>query len=107
MHKRLKIIRKHFSLSQTAMSELTGTSLRAYQNYERGEREFPVDLLRALYESLKVDPVWVMTGAGPMILENKSSGSKESQLLDRVIAAVAEYKSMPKRTVTSHGEKHG
>lgn len=70
-HVRVKQVRDHFALSQTAIAQRVGMSLRAYQNYERGEREVPVALIHALYSEFKVDPVWLLTGTGPMIFTDK------------------------------------
>lgn len=70
-HARVKYVRVHFSLSQAAMAQHVGMSLRAYQNYERGEREVPVALVHALYSEFKIDPVWLLTGIGPMIFTDK------------------------------------
>ena len=67
-HDRVKIVRAYFALSQTEMAKRVGISLRAYQNYERGEREIPIGLIHALYEAFRVDPVWLLTGLGSMIL---------------------------------------
>ncbi|MHB8348688.1 MAG: helix-turn-helix domain-containing protein, partial [Acidiferrobacterales bacterium] len=50
-HERVGRVRAHFALSQTVMAQRVGLSLRAYQNYERGEREVPVALVHALYET--------------------------------------------------------
>lgn len=61
---RLVAVRATTGLSQAAFAESLGLSLRAYANYERGEREMPVALFRALYEVYGVDPVWLLDGPG-------------------------------------------
>lgn len=61
---RLVAVRATTGLSQAAFAESLGLSLRAYANYERGEREMPVALFRALYEVHGVDPVWLLAGPG-------------------------------------------
>ena len=63
-HGRVGYVREHFSLSQSEMAQRIGMSLRAYQNYERGDREIPVALVHALYVEFKVDPTWLLTGLG-------------------------------------------
>jgi hypothetical protein len=35
-----------------------------HANWERGEREMPSSLLRILYETYHVDPVWILVGPG-------------------------------------------
>lgn len=92
-HARVGAVRAHFSLSQTAMAERVGISLRAYQNYERGEREVPVVLVHALYETFRVDPVWLLTGVGPMILVEDRGSGLDQVLLDRVVGAVEKFET--------------
>lgn len=60
--RRLSLVRSTTGLSQTAFAESLGLSLRAYANYERGEREAPVALFRALFEHYGIDPVWLLSG---------------------------------------------
>lgn len=64
---RLKRLREAKSLTQQAMSDALGVSLRGYQNYERGQRSPSDDLIRALWSTFGVDPVWLLTGEGDMI----------------------------------------
>lgn len=62
--RRLFSVRARASLSQTAFAEALGVSPRAYQNYERGEREIPALLIRSLYLQYAIDPIWLLTGEG-------------------------------------------
>ena len=62
--KRLAAIRATTGLVQGAFAEQLEVSPRAYQNYERGDREIPAVLLSALYDVLKIDPLWVLNGPG-------------------------------------------
>jgi transcriptional regulator with XRE-family HTH domain len=59
---RLATLREKFGLSQRDFAAKLGVSLRAYQNYERGEREIPAGLIRALYEVFRVQPIWLLLG---------------------------------------------
>lgn len=61
---RLAALRNRVRLSQVDFAERLGISPRAYQNYERGEREVPAVVLKLLYEVFGVDPLWVLTGPG-------------------------------------------
>lgn len=61
---RLAAVRAASGLSQNAFAESLGLSTRAYVNYERGEREMPVALFRALYEVRGIDPAWLLAGPG-------------------------------------------
>jgi transcriptional regulator with XRE-family HTH domain len=63
--------------------------MRAYANYERGEREMPLAVLQTLYGRFGVDPVWIMAGPGK---EPVMAGQRrlDGDLLERVIALVDE-----------------
>ncbi len=92
-HERVGRVRAHFALSQTAIAERLGISLRAYQNYERGEREITVVLVHALYEQFRVDPVWLLTGEGSMMLAEDLRKRLDQTLLDRVVEAVEQFEA--------------
>lgn len=62
--RRLGAARDRVRLSQNEFAERLGISPRAYQNYERGEREVPATVLRLLYEAFGIDPLWVLIGPG-------------------------------------------
>ena len=59
---RLKKTRLSGQLSQEAFATALNVALRAYQNYERGEREIPATLIVALHLHFHVDPIWLLTG---------------------------------------------
>ncbi len=99
-HERVGRVRAHFALSQTAIAERLGLSLRAYQNYERGEREIPVALVHALYEQFRVDPVWLLTGAGSMMVAEDQRKRLDQPLLDRVVEAVEKFEADLKRPLS-------
>lgn len=87
-HQRVAQVREHFELSQDKMARQLGLSLRAYANYERGERTIPVELLRALYKRFSVDPIWLLTGDGHMILDRDVRYRLDQKTLDGVMEAV-------------------
>lgn len=62
--RRLVSVRNASDLAQNAFAERLGVSPRAYQNWERGEREIPAALLRSLYEEFAIDPLWMLMGPG-------------------------------------------
>ena len=99
-HERVGLVRAHFALSQTVMAQRVGLSLRAYQNYERGEREVPVALVHALYEQFRVDPVWLLTGEGTMMLSEDQRKRLDQTLLDRVIEAVEQFEAGLKKPLS-------
>lgn len=59
---RLARVRLAQGLNQSDFAESLGLSMRAYCNYERGEREAPLAVLRAMYEVYEVDPMWLIGG---------------------------------------------
>lgn len=92
---RIKAVRKSVGLNQTDMAMQLGVAPRAYQNYERGDREPPVHLFKALYEKCQVNPVWLLTGQGPMILASSFNipTSLDNELLIAALAEVAQLES--------------
>jgi DNA-binding transcriptional regulator YiaG len=61
---RLRSVRVGVGMNQADFATHLGFSPRAYANWERGEREMPSSLLRILYETYHVDPVWILVGPG-------------------------------------------
>jgi transcriptional regulator with XRE-family HTH domain len=64
MGKRLAMIRENSGLKQIPFAEALDVSQGGYNTYERGQREIPVRVLRALHVKFNVNPVWMMTGEG-------------------------------------------
>lgn len=87
-HQRLAHVREYLELSQEKMAGRLGTSLRAYANYERGERAIPIDVVRVLYEKCAVDPVWLLTGEGNMLLDRDVRFRLDQRTLEAVTATV-------------------
>ena len=87
-HQRVAQVREHLELSQDKMARQLGLSLRAYANYERGERAIPIELLRGLYEQFAVDPVWLLTGEGNMVFDRDVRYRLDQKTLDNVLMAV-------------------
>ncbi|MBF3851470.1 helix-turn-helix transcriptional regulator [Burkholderia pseudomallei] len=87
-HRRVALVREHLGLSQEKMARQLGLSLRAYANYERGERTIPVELLRALYEQFFVDPVWLLTGGGSMFIDRDVRYRLDQRTLGAVMVTV-------------------
>jgi len=83
---RLAAIRIASKLSQSDFADSLGVSPRAYQNYERGELEIQVIVVRALYETYGADPVWLLVGPGH---EPRRYGADlQVNLLERLIDEV-------------------
>ena len=85
--KRFLLIRTSHGISQKEFADALGISLRAEQNYERGERALPSEVLLALAKVYDVDPLWILEG-----LEDKprklNPNTINTQLLARAINIV-------------------
>ncbi|MBB1059270.1 helix-turn-helix domain-containing protein [Marilutibacter spongiae] len=85
--RRLATVRTGLKLSQGAFAEAVGVSKRSYVHYERGEREAPAGLIKAIYDQYGIDPVWLMSGDE---IEPKVAGSPEIDfaLINGVVGAL-------------------
>ncbi|MGH8041093.1 MAG: helix-turn-helix domain-containing protein [Rudaea sp.] len=95
---RLLAVREASGLTQTEMAQRLNITMRAYANYERGEREMPLAVLHALYARFGIDPVWIMAGPGK---EPVMAGQRrlDGDLLERIIAVVNEDLRTQRRTL--------
>jgi transcriptional regulator with XRE-family HTH domain len=59
---RLSEIREGLRFSQADFASELGISLRAYQSYERTERELPFSVAIELYRKFQVNPIWLALG---------------------------------------------
>lgn len=87
-HQRLAHVREYLELSQEKMAGRLGISLRAYANYERGERAIPIDVVRTLLEKCAIDPVWLITGEGSMLLDRDLRFRLDQRTLEAVTATI-------------------
>ena len=75
-------------LTQAQMAKLMGTSLRAYQNYERDERQPQMGHLAALHAQ-RVNINWLLSGEGePCFGTHAEQADVDPKTLSAVIAAV-------------------
>lgn len=65
---RLRYARKFRKLSQTELARASGLSQGAISSYETGTRRTTTGLIQ-LAQALRVNPAWLITGAGSMELE--------------------------------------
>lgn len=69
MDERLKLIRKHFHLSQERFADRLGIKRSAISNYEIG-RNVPIDAVVSLIcREFNVDETWLRTGKGEMLVQ--------------------------------------
>lgn len=72
--RRFLALRLSLGLSQQAFADGLGISLRAEQNYERGARRLPAELLLNLSKVHQIDPLWVLDGPGDAPRKLAASG---------------------------------
>lgn len=60
--RRFLAVRLENGLSQQAFADALGISLRGEQNYERGMRKLPAEVLLGLAKVFEIDPLWVLEG---------------------------------------------
>ncbi|WP_430622555.1 helix-turn-helix domain-containing protein [Adlercreutzia faecimuris] len=58
--KRLRQARMDAGLTQQALADLIGVSLRNYQNYEQGSRNPPLDTLASIAATLRVSADYLL-----------------------------------------------
>ncbi|MBS0437640.1 MAG: helix-turn-helix transcriptional regulator [Proteobacteria bacterium] len=87
MGDRLARVRAISGLNQADFAGRIGIHPRAYANYERGERELPATVVKAVAEELKVDPLWLLSGPGS---EPVLCGARrlDLDLLEKIMALI-------------------
>lgn len=95
--RRLAALRASEDLSQSAFAERIGVSVRAYQNWERGEREIPAVMLNVLYDEFRVDPMWILAGPGEQPLS--ADERPKPQLVEEVVLAVEQWLQRRRKTL--------
>ena len=63
--RRLAAVRAELGLIQATLVDQVGLSKRAYIHYERGEREPPLGLFKAIYDLYGINYLWLMFGPEP------------------------------------------
>lgn len=89
--KRLVSIRESLHLTQTEFAEKLGLSPRAYQNYERGEREIPIQLVQSLHDVFKIDPLWVLSGTDEKPALAKDRNNVDVLLMEKILVLVEQH----------------
>lgn len=100
---RLATLRHRVRLSQVDFADRLGISPRAYQNYERGEREVPAVVLKLLFAVFGVDPLWVLTGPGDD--PRGTDAPAYPDLIEAIVVAVESRLQRARRQLTP--EKKG
>lgn len=87
MGQRLAFVRAASGLNQIDFAGKLELSPRAFANYERGEREMPAMVLKALAEIVRIDPLWMLLGPGdePM---HYTKRRLDLNLLEEIVALI-------------------
>jgi transcriptional regulator with XRE-family HTH domain len=104
---RLLGYREKIDLSQGQIAKAIGISLRAYQNYERGERSITKEVICALSDKFGVDPTWLLMGVGT----DKDGGNVYDQhpgfygyLLGKILDKLAQHEALKSYKLSKLGE---
>ena len=73
MNERIKLIRKHYNLSQTAFGAQIGVTLGVIKNLEQGKTTLSSPLFELLCSIYKVNSDWLRTGEGEMLQQPDNS----------------------------------
>lgn len=101
---RLAALRDTLKLSQVEFSQRLNLSPRAYQNYERGERETPASVIKAIYDAFTIDPLWIL--AGPGLVPLKADIKDNPDLLEQIVIAVEHRLARTRRRLDPDKKGH-
>lgn len=98
--RRLAAVRLMTGLSQGAFADTLGLSLRAYANYERGEREAPLAVFRLIFEAYGIDPIWLLSGDDDT---PKKAAAREMdfELVERITQKIDEQLALHRKKLKS------
>lgn len=86
--RRFLAVRVGLGLSQQAFADALGISLRGEQNYERGQRRLPADVLLKLAKVYQIDPLWVLDGPDDQPRRLGHSGHLDQDRLEKATQLV-------------------
>jgi len=98
---RIRLIRKHFGLNQRQLGEAAGVTKSAVSQWERGETTPQIAPLLELQRNLNVNPEWVMSGRGGMVLDGAMVEEEREQYLTKG------PETIPRKTVPVVGTAEG
>lgn len=84
--KRLQQVRKALGYTQSGISDVVGSKMRSWQEYEKGSRT-PGGQVFAGLVNIGVNANWVLTGEGPMLIKDLAT-SEGREKNDQIIAEV-------------------
>ncbi len=80
---RAALIRSELNLSQKAIAERMGVSLRSWQGIEAG-RNIPSGETLVSFEKLGVNPGWILSGLGPIRMRDWNGSDADAELFVRI-----------------------
>jgi len=86
--RRFLAVRIGVGLSQQAFADALGISLRGEQNYERGIRRLPAEVVLSLAKVFGIDPLWVLDGPEDQPRRLDYNGGLDQDLLARAMKVV-------------------
>jgi len=88
INNRLYQLRKSLSLSQKDFAKMLGITQQSYNNYEKGKRAIPNELMSKINNMFNVNLNWLLTGRGEMFLKDnpKIAGIVNSEIQNAAIA---------------------
>ena len=79
---RIEKVRTHLGLNQVLFAKRLGTSQGVISNYEKGARAPSIKFLKTLREVFQVNINWLLTGEGPMFLEEQPEEEGRARVID-------------------------
>ncbi len=89
--KRIQKIRKKLDLRQEPFAKQLGTTQSVISNYEKGARLPSANFLKKLRETFQININWLLTGEGPMFLEEWEGRGKVVNFEDERLKQMFEY----------------
>lgn len=98
MGARLARIRADSGLNQIDFAACIGVHPRAFANYERGERELPAMVVKAVVQNLRIDPLWLLSGPGA---EPVRCGARrlDLDLLEEIVTMIEAWLTKNRRSL--------
>ena len=84
LNNKLLAIREEQGLSQKEMAHILGISQQSYNNYEKGKRTIPNDLLAKINKLFNVSFDWLFADEGSMYNKKQQNNNKENYLIDKL-----------------------
>ncbi|MCF6246891.1 MAG: helix-turn-helix domain-containing protein [Desulfobacula sp.] len=82
---RLKEARLHANMTQPQLSDAIDLSLRTIKKYEKDASNIALRTVRNIALSCNVNEIWLLTGQGKMIEDDKKSTSTENSNITTVV----------------------